>query len=96
MCRYPEGREVIRASDIASRVIAAMALIVTGFLSQRLRKSQKAIAFIQTQLEAQAQLVRLRENFTSTLTHDLKTLLLGAIETIKAFQKEKFGADLPT
>jgi two-component system NarL family sensor kinase len=67
-----------------------MALIVTGFLSQRLRKSQKAIVFTQTQLEAQAQLVRLRENFTSTLTHDLKTPLLGAIETIKAFQQEKF------
>ena len=90
------GREVIRASPIASQVIAAMAFIVTGFLSHRLRKSQKAIAFTQTQLEAQAQLVRLRENFTSTLTQDLKTALLGAIETIKAFQQEKYGAVLRT
>ncbi|MBD2570956.1 sensor histidine kinase [Anabaena lutea] len=89
-------REVIQASTIASRVIAAMALIVTGFLSQRLRKSQKAIALTQTQLESQAQLVRLREDFASTLTHDLKTPLLGAIETIKAFQQEKFGAVSPT
>jgi two-component system NarL family sensor kinase len=40
--------------------------------------------------------VRLREDFASTLTHDLKTPLLGAVETIKAFQKEKFGAVLPT
>lgn len=88
-------REVIQPSTIASRVIAAIALIVTGFLSQRLRKSQKAIALTQTQLEAQAQLVRLREDFASTLTHDLKTPLLGAIETIKAFQQEKFGAVSP-
>lgn len=90
------GSEVIRASTVASRVIAAMALIVTGFLSQRLRKYQKAIALTQTQLESQAQLVRLREDFASTLTHDLKTPLLGAIETIKAFQQEKFGAVLPS
>lgn len=90
------GSEVIRASTIANRVIAAMALIVTGFLNQRLRKSQKAIALTQTQLEAQSQLVRLKEDFASTLTHDLKTPLLGAIETIKALQQEKFGAVLPT
>ena len=90
------GGESIRASTVASRVIAAIALIVTGFLSQRLRKSQKAIALTQTKLESQAQLVRLREDFASTLTHDLKTPLLGAVETIKAFQKEKFGAVLPT
>ncbi|TAF07881.1 MAG: sensor histidine kinase [Nostocales cyanobacterium] len=90
------GSEVILASTIANRVIAAIALIVTGFLSQRLRKSQKAIALTQTQLEAQGQLLRLREDFASTLTHDLKTPLLGAIETIKAFQKEKFGAVSPT
>lgn len=90
------GGEVIRASTVASRIIAAMALIVTGFLSQRLRKSQIEIALTQTQLEAQAQLVRLREDFASTLTHDLKTPLLGAIETIKAFQQAEFGAVLPT
>ena len=90
------GGEVIRASTVASRVIAAMALIVTGFLSHRLRKSQKAIALTQTQLESQSQLVRLREDFASTLTHDLKTPLLGAIETIKAFRQEKFGVVLPT
>ena len=90
------GNEVIQASTFANRVIASIALIVTGFLSQRLRKSQKAIALTQTKLQAQAQLVRLREDFASTLTHDLKTPLLGAIETIKAFQKEKFGVVSPT
>ncbi|WP_413171875.1 sensor histidine kinase [Anabaena azotica] len=91
----PES-ELIRASTIANRVIAVMALIVTGFLSEQLRKSQKAITLTQTQLETQSQLVRLREDFASTLTHDLKTPLLGAIETIKALQQEKFGAVLPT
>lgn len=85
------GGEVIIASTVANRAIAVMALMVTGFLSQRLRRSQEAIALTQGKLEAQEQLVKLREDFASTLTHDLKTPLWGAIETLKAFQKEKFG-----
>jgi two-component system, NarL family, sensor kinase len=84
-------RDVILVSTIASRIIASMALMVTGFLSQRLRKSQKAISSTRAKLEAQEKLVRLREDFASTLTHDLKTPLLGAIETIKGFQQQEFG-----
>lgn len=90
------GDESIHVFTIANRVIAAIALIVTGFLSQRLRITQQAVALTQTQLENQAQLMRVREDFASTLTHDLKTPLLGAIETIKAFQQEKFGAVSPS
>jgi two-component system NarL family sensor kinase len=92
----PAGHEDIRISTVASRLIAVMALIVTGFLTQRLRRTQEAIALTKTKLESQEKLSRLREDFASTLTHDLKTPLLGAIETIKAFQKEQFGAVSPT
>ncbi|MBD2205881.1 HAMP domain-containing histidine kinase [Calothrix sp. FACHB-1219] len=84
--------ETIKASTIASRAIAVMALIVTGILSDRLRRSQEAIAIARAKLESQAELVKVREDFASTITHDLKTPLLGAIETIKAFQQEKFGS----
>jgi len=89
------GGEVIKASTAASRVIAGMALIVTGILSDRIRLSEDAVIQQKSKLEAQEQLVRLREDFASTLTHDLKTPLLGAMETIKAFQQEKFGPVLP-
>ncbi|MBD2242111.1 HAMP domain-containing sensor histidine kinase [Nostoc sp. FACHB-888] len=89
------GGEVMKASTIASRAIAAMALIVTGVLSDRLRRSEEAIALTHAKLEAQEELVRVREDFASTLTHDLKTPLLGAIETLKAFEGEKFGPILP-
>lgn len=85
------GDEVIKFSTLASRTIACMSLIVSGILSDRLRRSQEAIALTRAKLESQADLVRLREDFASTLTHDLKTPLLGAIETLKAFQQEKFG-----
>ncbi|MDZ8053950.1 MAG: HAMP domain-containing sensor histidine kinase [Aulosira sp. ZfuCHP01] len=90
------GGEVIKVSTVADRAIAVMALIVTGVLSDRLRRSQDAIALTRAKLESQEELVKLREDFASTLTHDLKTPLLGAIETIKAFQQEKFGPVLPT
>lgn len=90
----PAG-EIINASTITSRAIAAIALIVTGVLSDRLRLSEEAIASTSAKLEAQEELVRVREDFASTLTHDLKTPLLGAIETLKAFEGEKFGPILP-
>lgn len=86
---------VIHIYTVASRAIASLSLIVTGILSDRLRRSQAAIATARAKLESQEELVRLREDFASTLTHDLKTPLLGAIETLKALQQEKFGAVLP-
>jgi two-component system, NarL family, sensor kinase len=89
------GGETMNVSTIANRVIAAMALIVTGVLSDRLRSSQEAIALTRAKLDAQAELVRVREDFASTLTHDLKTPLLGAIETLKALEAEKFGPVVP-
>lgn len=83
---------VIQVSTIASRLIASIALVVTGVLSDRLRRTEEEIVQQQAKLQAQEQLARLREDFASTLTHDLKTPLLGAIETLRAFQREQFGS----
>lgn len=82
---------LVTTSGVINRIIASLSLMVTGFLSQRLRRSTEAINLTQAKLEAQQKLVQLREDFASTLTHDLKTPILGAIETLKAFQQEKFG-----
>lgn len=87
--------EVIEPSTIANRLIAVIALIVTGILGDRNRIYEQAIARQQAKLQAQAQLATVREDFASTLTHDLKTPLLGAIETLKAFQQGKFGEIAP-
>ena len=81
---------------LANRLIAVIALIVTGLLGDRLRRSEDAIAQQKAKLQAQEQLAQVREDFASTLTHDLKTPLLGAIETLSAFQQERFGKVLPT
>jgi two-component system NarL family sensor kinase len=81
----------ITTATVANRVIAAMALVVTGFLGDRNRYYQKAIAQQQARFQAQEQLASVRENFASTLTHDLKTPLLGAIETLNALHRGNFG-----
>ena len=88
--------DVIQPSTLASRIIAAIALIVTGILSDRNRRYAQAIAQQQAQLQSQAQLAKVREDFASTLTHDLRTPLLGAIETLKAWEQGNFGTVTPT
>lgn len=91
----PEN-EAVRPSTIASRLIAIVALVVTGILSDRNRLYQQTVLQQQAKLQAQEKLVSVREDFASALTHDLKTPLLGAIETLKAFQQESFGIVQPT
>ncbi|BAQ66196.1 sensor histidine kinase KdpD [Geminocystis sp. NIES-3709] len=81
----------IELSTVANRLIATLSLIVTGWLSNSNRHYQKKLIEQQTKLQSQEKLVQLRQDFASTLTHDLRTPLLGAIETIKAFQGKQFG-----
>ena len=48
------GGDTIQAATVANRAIAAMALIVTGVLSNRLRRSEEAIALTRAKLEAKS------------------------------------------
>ena len=80
---------------VANRTITVMALIVTGWLSDRNQRYEAAIAQQRAELQAQQKLADIRENFVATLTHDLKTPLLGAIQTLKSLQQEQFGKVLP-
>jgi two-component system NarL family sensor kinase len=85
------GDRIVTPAMEANRTIASIALIVTGWLSEKNYNYQQAIAKQQSQLDIQNQLVELREDFASTLTHDLKTPLLGGIAALEAFQNENFG-----
>ncbi|AIE76329.1 sensor histidine kinase KdpD [Synechocystis sp. PCC 6714] len=89
------GLEPIAPVTIANRTITVMALGVTGWLSDRLQFYEKEITYQQAQIMAQDQLARMREDFVSTLTHDLKTPLLGAIETLNALDAKQFGPVTP-
>jgi two-component system, NarL family, sensor kinase len=85
------GEKDVVLSAITDRMIAIISLVVTGWLSERNRVYQEAISQQKYQLDNQSELVRLREDFASTLTHDLKTPLLGAIEAIKILASQKIG-----
>ena len=85
------GGYQIRASTVASRLIVVLALVVTRVLSERNRRYEEALTQQQARLQAQEQLASVRQDFVSTLTHDMKTPLLGAIETLKAFERGNFG-----
>jgi two-component system, NarL family, sensor kinase len=85
------GGQIVTMATISDRTIASLALIVTGWLSDNNRSDRAYIAQQQSQLDVQNQLARLREDFASTLTHDLKTPLLGGIAALEAFQNQNFG-----
>jgi two-component system, NarL family, sensor kinase len=76
---------------IVNRLMAATALIVTAMLSDRNATYARAIATQQAKLQAKTQLETMREDFAGTLTHDLKTPLLGVISTLDAFIQAEFG-----
>ena len=88
----PIDADSVEAATIASRLIAILALVVTGILSDQNRLYHRTLLQQQAKLQAQEELANVREDFASTLAHDLKTPLLGAIETLKAFQTGSFGA----
>jgi two-component system NarL family sensor kinase len=81
----------LETATIINRCIASLSLGVTGIICEQNRRSQKILIQQESQLQSQQTLVKLREDFASTLTHDLKTPLLGALETLKAFEQSQFG-----
>ena len=81
----------VQISMIVNRLVTISALIVTSFLSDRDRQTQQILVQQQAQLQSQEKIMNVREDFASTLTHDLRTPLLGAIETLQAFDREQFG-----
>jgi two-component system NarL family sensor kinase len=89
------GGQIVHSSTVVDRFITALSLSVTGLLIDRNRHIQQTVVRQQAQIQAQEELASVREDFSSTLTHDLKTPLLGAIEMLKALQKDRLGPVTP-
>jgi two-component system NarL family sensor kinase len=85
------AKEEINASMVVNRLVTIFALILTGILSDRHRLTLQTLVKQQAKLQAQEKIMNVREDFASTLAHDLKTPLLGAIETLQAFDRGQFG-----
>jgi two-component system, NarL family, sensor kinase len=91
--------ETLPIYTLTNRINVVVVLLLTNWLLQRnLKNTEKIdrqteeIAYHKSELLSQLKLAQMREDFVHTLTHDLKTPILGAIETIKSFQVEQFGA----
>ena len=78
-------------TTVFNRLFMVLVLVLTGWLSERNLRHEEAIARHKAELQGQQQLASVREDFVSTLTHDLKTPLLGAIEALKSLLQEKYG-----
>lgn len=83
---------------IINRIGVVIVLLLVNWLIQRNLKylaeiyhKKEEVVRAQADLLLQIRLDRMHENFVYTLTHDLKTPLLGGIQTIDFFQKEQFG-----
>jgi two-component system, NarL family, sensor kinase len=83
---------------IVNRLNVVIVLLVTNWLIQaslkhlgEIYRQKVEISQYKLALSAQIRLDQIHEDFVHTLTHDLETPLIGAIQTIKYFQQEKFG-----
>jgi two-component system, NarL family, sensor kinase len=86
-------------STTINRVDIVLILLVTEWLIksslehlENIYQQKQEIARYQAELSTRLQLDRMQQDFVYTLTHDLKTPLIGGIQTIKYFKAEKFGS----
>ena len=87
---------LVTLSTIVNRILASVALAVTAFLCDRNTTYAQAIASQKAEIQSKNQLEGLREDFAGTLTHDLKTPILGGISTLYAFLQGEFGEITPS
>jgi two-component system, NarL family, sensor kinase len=92
----------IPLSTLVNRSNIIIILLLTNWLIEsslrhleKIYHQNQEINRYQSELSTRIQLDRMHEDFVYTLTHDLKTPLLGAIRAIEYLQKEKFGSVSP-
>jgi two-component system, NarL family, sensor kinase len=86
------GFKPIDSVVLFNRILASVALIIAHLLAIQVRSCSEIAANRQAEIAIQAGLAALRSDYASTLVHDLKTPLLGAVETIYALTHGDFGA----
>jgi two-component system NarL family sensor kinase len=78
-------------SVLLNRSLAALSILISTFFMLRYIQYQRRIQEQDQLLETERRLAQVREDLTATLTHDLKTPLLGAEKTLQYMLEGTFG-----
>jgi two-component system, NarL family, sensor kinase len=76
---------------LTNRLLTVVALLTVAYLGTQYRQMQEEAAQQKAQLQAREELAKAQADFIATLTHDLKTPLLGAQQTLSFFEQGQFG-----
>lgn len=76
---------------VVNRLLAALAITVSAFFMVRYIRYQNRLQEQEGILATERQLAQMREDFIATLTHDLKTPLLGGEKTLQYLNDGTFG-----
>ncbi|AGY58967.1 sensor histidine kinase [Gloeobacter kilaueensis] len=76
---------------LVDRLITVAALLTVAFLAASYRHIQEESLHQRARIETQEQLAQVRADFIATLTHDLRTPLLGTQSTLAFFKDGQFG-----
>ena len=76
---------------LLNRLLAALSILISAFFMLRYIQYQQRIQEQDKLLETERRLATVREDLTATLTHDLKTPLLGSEKTLLYMLEGAFG-----
>jgi two-component system NarL family sensor kinase len=79
-------------SVLFNRSLAALSILISAFFMLRYIEYQAQIQAQERLLETERNLGKVREDLIATLTHDLKTPLLGEQKTLQLFTDGSFGS----
>jgi two-component system, NarL family, sensor kinase len=76
---------------LINRSLAILSIIIASYFMMRYMKYREQIQEQESLLISERKLAQMREDFMATLTHDLKTPLLGTQKTLHYFLEWAFG-----
>lgn len=79
------------ASVLFNRILAALSIMISAFFMLRYIQYQEQLQAQERLLETERNLAKVREDLIATLTHDLKTPMLGEQKTLYYFLDGTFG-----
>lgn len=78
-------------SVIVNRLLAALSILISAFFMVRYIRYQSQLQQQEQLLNMERNMSEMREDLSATLTHDLRTPLIGQQKTLEYFSQESFG-----